>query len=197
MNEMSWMIKFISIWKLNITIFPAAGLTQLRSPAGLPALPAGFHVSTAETPVLVSLWEHTLTLSLKIRNPAFQLEGLQATRSLGLTASLVSKYWWVRCIPRSVDMQDGGVLGNFQKASSEKRKHALLPPFPCFTPSGTGLRPAAVTTGNCWLRDTPLGRLNSAQERPWFWWPWGQNSCLGRPTPTILYMRNKQSFHYI
>jgi hypothetical protein len=54
-----------------------------------------------------------------------------------------------------------------------------------------------VTTGNCWLRVTPLGWLNRAQERPWFWWPWGQNSCPGRPTPTILYTRNKQTFHYI
>lgn len=137
MNEMSCIIKFISIWKLNITIFPTAGLTQLRSPAGLPALPAGFHVSTAETPVLVSLREHTLTLSLKIRSPAFQLDGLQATRSLGLTASLVSKYWWVRCIHTKVCWRAGWRgSGDFPGSFIREEEACPSPPLSLFCPLG-------------------------------------------------------------
>ena len=171
MNEMSCIIKFISIWKtekLNITIFPAGGLTQLRSPAGLPALPAGFHVSTTETAVLVSLWEYTLTFSLKIRNPDFQLDGLQATRSLGLTASLVSKYWWVRCIPRSATWRMEGIWGISRKLH-QRRGECLF--YPLWRRSEIG------DHREHWLRDTPLGRLTGAQERP---------RCLMAVQPELL-----------
>ena len=62
---------------------------------------------------------------------------------------------------------NGGVLCNFQEASSEKRKHALLPPFPHPTPGRMGSDACCSDHRELLDENRTLRWLNGEQEGLW------------------------------